>query len=112
MARKPWLLLLLLVPAVAWLLAQTVLAGPLERMLVQRRRAYLRVWATHLYAARLRLEPEIVLALNALEPTPETSPGIMSAEPEPAITENDMPSETITNPDGLPALQADEAAAG
>ncbi|MDQ2787933.1 MAG: hypothetical protein M3Y58_23360 [Chloroflexota bacterium] len=55
---------------VIWFLFRTLLAGFIERGLVQQRRRYLRGWARDLTAAELRLQPAMLLAVLALEQDP------------------------------------------
>jgi hypothetical protein len=67
-SSAPWLVLLIVIPGLAWLLASTVLAQPIERALLEQRRTYLRVWMMQLVTARIRIESDTVLALHGLAP--------------------------------------------
>jgi hypothetical protein len=79
------IVLIAAVIVLAWLLARALLAGFVERGLVHQRRRYLRGWARDLTAAELRLQPEMILAVMALEHEPDaTRPG------KPTDTETDM----------------------
>jgi hypothetical protein len=77
------IVLIAAVIVLAWLLARALLAGFAERGLVHQRRRYLRGWARDLTAAELRLQPEMILAVMALEHEPD------AIRPKPAETETD-----------------------
>lgn len=84
-SRTVPIVLVAVVIVLAWLLARALLAGFMERGLVHQRRRYLRGWARDLTAAELRLQPEMILAVMALEHAPDaTRPG------KPADVETDI----------------------
>ena len=70
------LLIVAVAIVLAWLLIRTLFAGFVERGLVHQRRRYLRGWTRDLMAAEMRLQPEMILAVMALEHEPDaTQPG-------------------------------------
>jgi hypothetical protein len=84
-SRTVPIVLVAAVIVIAWLLARALLAGFVERGLVHQRRRYLRGWARDLTAAELRLQPEMILAVMALEHAPGAArPG------KPADVETDI----------------------
>jgi hypothetical protein len=69
-ARLP-LLIVAAAIVLAWLLTRALFAGFVERGLVHQRRRYLRGWTRDLTAAEMRLQPEMILAVMALEHQPD-----------------------------------------